>query len=282
MKPAAFDYERPASLDEATELLAEAGVFSKAVAGSQSLGPMLNLRLAQPALLVDITSIAELRAVSEQRDYVDIGACVTHADIEDGRIPDVARGLLGFVAGRIAYRAVRNRGTVGGSLAHADPAAEWVSVFPLLGAEVMTQSRRGRRTVAAENLMVSSFITVLQPDELIRAIRVPKMSARARWGFCKINQKAGEFAHAIGGILHDPDNGRFRAVIGAIETAPIIAADAAMLFGGPLDSNTANRLDERAVLDLLDAKGVQDEYNRRLLLVALRRAARQANGHEKI
>jgi aerobic carbon-monoxide dehydrogenase medium subunit len=278
MKPAAFDYERPASLDEATQLLAETGVFAKAVAGSQSLGPMLNLRLAQPELLVDITAIPELRVVSEERGYFDIGACITHADIEDGRIPDVAHGLLGFVAGRISYRAVRNRGTVGGSLAHADPAADWVSVFPLLGAEVIAQSRRGSRTVAAENLMVSSFITLLQPDELIRTIRVPKISARARWGFCKLNQKAGEFAHAIGAILHDPDVGRFRAVIGAIETVPIIVGNATTLFGGPFGPDIASRLDERVVLDLLDAKGVQDEYSRHLLLVALRRAARQANG----
>ncbi len=276
MKPAAFDYERPGSLDEATQLLAEPGIFSKAVAGSQSLGPMLNLRLAQPELLVDITAIPELRAVSEQRDYVDIGACVTHADIEDGRIPDVARGLLGFVARRIAYRAVRNRGTLGGSLAHADPAADWISAFPLLGAEVIVQSRRGMRTVAAENLMVSSFITVLQPEEIVRTIRVPKLSSRARWGFFKFSQKAGEFAHAIGGILHDPDTNRFRAVIGAIETAPIIVADAKTLFGGPFSPDIANRLDQRAALDLLDAKGVKGEYNRQLVLVALKRAARQA------
>ena len=278
MKPAAFDYERPGSLAEATQLLAEPGVSSKAIAGSQSLGPMLNLRLAQPELLVDITAIPELRVVSEQRDYVDIGACVTHADIEDGRIPDVARGLLGFVARRIAYRAVRNRGTLGGSLAHADPAADWISVFPLLGAEVTVQSRRGTRKVAAENFMVSSFITVLQPEEIVRTVRVPKLSSRARWGFFKFSQKAGEFAHAIGGIMHDPDTNRFRAVIGAIETTPIIVADAKILFGGPFNSDIANRLDQRTVLELLDAKGVKDEYNRQLVLVALRRAAKQASG----
>jgi carbon-monoxide dehydrogenase medium subunit len=277
VKPAAFDYERPASLDAATRLLAEPGVFSKVVAGSQSLGPMLNLRLAQPELLVDITSIAELRTVSEQRDHVDIGACVTHADLEDGRIPDATRGLLAAVAGRIAYRAVRNRGTVGGSLAHADPAADWISVFPLLGAEVVTRARGGARLIAAEKLMVSSFITVLQPDELIRAIRVPKLSARARWGFSKFNQKAGEFAHAIGGMLHDPDRGRFRAVIGAIETAPIIVPDATTLFGGPFGAGMADRLDERAVLGLLDGRGVRDDYTRQLLLVVLKRAARQAS-----
>jgi aerobic carbon-monoxide dehydrogenase medium subunit len=278
MKPAAFDYERPGHLDEAVQLLAEPGVVSKAVAGSQSLGPMLNLRLAQPELLVDITAIAELRVVSDERDHVDIGACVTHADIEDGRIPDMTRGLLGFVARRIAYRAVRNRGTIGGSLAHADPAADWISVFPLLGAQVLTQARGGARAIAAEDLMVSSFVTVLQPDEIIRAVRAPKLSARAKWGFCKFNQKAGEFAHAIGAVLHDPETNRFRAVIGGIETAPIVVADAARLFGGSFDGGAADRVDEGALLALLDAKGVQDDYNRKLALVALKRAARQAGG----
>lgn len=278
MKPAAFDYERPGRLEEAIHLLAEPGVLSKAIAGSQSLGPMLNLRLAQPELLVDITAIAELRTISEERDHVDIGACITHADIEDGHIPDMTQGLLGFVARRIAYRAVRNRGTVGGSLAHADPAADWVSVFPLLGAQVFTLSRGGPRVIAAEDLMVSSFVTVLQPDEVIRIVRVPKLSARAKWGFCKFNQKAGEFAHAIGAVLHDPETNRFRAVIGGIETAPIVVTDAAQLFGGPFDARVADRLDERAALELLDAKGVEDGYNRKLVLVALKRAARQASG----
>lgn len=278
MKPAAFNYERPSHLDEAVQLLAESGIASKVLAGSQSLGPMLNLRLAQPELLVDITAIEELRSVFEQRDYVEIGACVTHADVEDGRIPDVAHGLLAHVAGRIAYRAVRNRGTVGGSLAHADPAADWVSVFPLLGAEVITQARSGTRVIAVEDLMVSSFITILQPDEIIRAVRVPKLSARAKWGFCKFNQKAGEFAHAIGAVLHDPETGRFRAVIGAIETTPIIIADARQLFGGPFDANAGEHLDERAVGELVDAKGVKDQYIRKLVPVALKRAARQASG----
>lgn len=278
MKPAAFDYERPGRLDEAVELLAEPGLVSKAMAGSQSLGPMLNLRLAQPELLVDITAIGELRAISEDRNYVDIGACITHADIEDGRVPDVTRGLLGFVARRIAYRAVRNRGTVGGSLAHADPAADWVSVFPLLGAQILVQGRNRARTIAAEDLMVSSFVTVLQSDEVIRAIRVPRLSARAKWGFCKFNQKAGEFAHAIGAVLHDPESNRFRAVIGGIETTPIIVPDAARILGGPFGSGAADRLDERAVLALLDKKGVRDDYNRKLALVALKRATRQAAG----
>jgi aerobic carbon-monoxide dehydrogenase medium subunit len=276
MKPVAFEYERPLRLDDAGTLLAGEGIFVKALAGSQSLGPMLNLRLAQPDLLVDITSIPELVEIREERDWLEIGACVTHADIEDGRIPDRCKGLLRHVAGGIAYRAVRNRGTVGGSIAHADPAADWISVFSLLGADAVIWARRGSRNVPVESVMVSSFATVLRADELIRAIRVPSLSQKASWGFCKLNQKAGEFAHAIGGVLHDPDHGRFRAVIGAIETAPIVVSDAATLFGGAFASDLPTRLDQAAVLRLLDGKGVNDDYTRRLALVALKRAARQA------
>ncbi|HIG15262.1 MAG TPA: carbon monoxide dehydrogenase, partial [Gammaproteobacteria bacterium] len=137
MKPKAFYYERPASLQEAGALLSEQDVFSKVVAGSQSLGPMLNLRLAQPDLLIDVTGISEMTLVEVDREFVNIGACITHANIEDGRIEDPSRGLLAKVAGGIAYRAVRNRGTIGGSLAHADPAADWISVLPLLDAELV-------------------------------------------------------------------------------------------------------------------------------------------------
>ena len=129
MKPVAFEYTRPTTLAAAAALLGEPQVFSKALAGGQSLGPMLNLRLAQPDLLIDITSIPELTAVADGPDHVELGACITHADIEDGRVPDPAGGLLRHVAGRIAYRAVRNRGTIGGSLTNADPSADWVSTL---------------------------------------------------------------------------------------------------------------------------------------------------------
>jgi carbon-monoxide dehydrogenase medium subunit len=276
MKPIAFDYERPATLADAAKLLSQGHGFAKVMAGGQSLGPMLNLRLAQPDLLVDITSIPELTAVTDGRDDLEIGACVTHADIEDGRIPDCAKGLLRHVAGRIAYRAVRNRGTIGGSIAHADPAADWISALALVDAHAVVWTPRGTRSIAIADLIVSSFTTVLQPDELIRSIRVPKHSAGVRWGFYKFSQKAGEFAHTIGGILHDPSRDVFRAVIGAIETAPIVLADATSLFGGSFSNELAERLDRTAVQQLLDGKNVKDEYIRGLALVALKRAAKQA------
>ena len=275
MKPVAFEYERPTTLADAAVLLGQASGFSKVIAGGQSLGPMLNLRLAQPDLLIDITSIPELTALTDADNSLEIGACITHADVEDGRIPDRFAGLLRHVAGRIAYRAVRNRGTIGGSIAHAAPAADWLSALSLIDAQAVVWSRKGTRTIPVTDLVVSSFATVLAADELVRSVRIPTLSTGARWGFYKFNQKAGEFAHAIGGVLHDPARGTFRAVIGAIETAPIVVADAVTLFGkfGP---DLAEHLDRQALLKLLDRKNVTDSYIRSLAPVALKRAARQA------
>ena len=120
--------------------MAEAKGAAKIMAGGQSLGPMLNLRLVQPDLIIDITGLAELKHAERSGDELVIGACVTHGDIEDGRIPDVTRDAMRRVAGGIAYRAVRNRGTIGGSLSHADPAADWVSALPALGARIRLRS----------------------------------------------------------------------------------------------------------------------------------------------
>ena len=277
MKPIDFNYERASSIEDAINLLSEQNVFVKIIAGSQSLGPMLNLRIAQPELLIDITSIRELTDVASTQDRIDLGACITHADIEDGRVPDPSNGLLPHVAGSIAYRAVRNRGTIGGSLAHGDPAADWISIFPLLDAEVIASSRRERRTIPAAEVLVSSFTTVLAQDELIETVRVPRLSDRARWGVYKINQKEGEFAHTIAGVLHDPEHGRFRAVIGAIETAPIVVADAGALFSGPYGPDLAERIDQKLLERMLDEHGVRDAYTRQLALTALKRAARGAS-----
>jgi carbon-monoxide dehydrogenase medium subunit len=144
MKPAPFDYVRPATVDEAVRALTSAS-NAKIMAGGQTLGPMLNLRLAQPDLLVDVTRISDLAAVSEDKDALTIGATVTHAAIEDGRVPDPANGFLRRVARGIAYRAVRTRGTVGGSLAHGDPAADWLSALTALGSEVVIAGPGGTR-----------------------------------------------------------------------------------------------------------------------------------------
>ena len=151
MKAAPFEHARPASLAEAISLLAARANTTRVLAGGQSLGPMLNLRLAQPRLLVQVDRLPELAGVAIDANAVTIGACVTHAAIADGRVPDIGGNVLARVADNIAYRAVRNRGTIGGSLCHADPAADWVTVLTALDAIAAaarswwrTQRARGR------------------------------------------------------------------------------------------------------------------------------------------
>jgi Aerobic-type carbon monoxide dehydrogenase, middle subunit CoxM/CutM homologs len=151
MKAAPFAYERPSDLKAAIALMAEAKDAGKVIAGGQSLGPMLNLRLVQPELIIDIAGLTELKQAERSGDELVIGACITHGDIEDGRIPDVTRGAMQQVASAIAYRAVRNRGTIGGSLCHADPAADWVSALPALGAKVRLRGMNGPATLRSRS-----------------------------------------------------------------------------------------------------------------------------------
>jgi aerobic carbon-monoxide dehydrogenase medium subunit len=264
MKAAQFDYEKPRDLSTALALLAQGDGDAKILAGGQSLGPVLNFRLAQPRLLVDIRGVAELQAVRDEGDSVFLGACITHAAIEDGNVPDPTNGLLRTVAHGIAYRAVRNRGTLGGSLAHADPAADWVNVMALLDAGIVAASQRGERTVSAATFVTGPLSTVLEPDEIVVGVRIRKLSARARRCYYKFNRKPGEFAEAIGAVLDDPDHGVVRAIVGATSAAPQVIADARGLLGAG-----SNELTERA----LHAAGfAPDSYEWQVHAVALRRA----------
>jgi carbon-monoxide dehydrogenase medium subunit len=226
MKPAPFDYQKPRDLGAAVALLAQAGADGKIVAGAQSLGPMLNLRLAQPALLVDVRGLPELAEVRDERDAVFIGACTTHAAIEDGRVPDPTGGFLRKVARGIAYRAVRNRGTVGGSLAHADPAADWVSAMAALDAGIVLAGPDGEREVPASQFMVGIMSTAMGEGEVLVGVRVPKLSKRARWSYWKYCRKTGEFAEAIAAFVVDPERNWWRGVMGATEGAPVVIEDA--------------------------------------------------------
>jgi carbon-monoxide dehydrogenase medium subunit len=277
MKPAPFDYARPSTLADAIALLQRENLSVKLLAGGQSLGPMLNLRLAQPDLLVDITAVPDLLRVESEDDGLLIGACVTHADIEDGRVPDPTEGALPAVARAIAYRAVRNRGTIGGSLAHADPAADWISALAALGADAVVRGPGGQRRLPVEQFMAGVFEAALEPDELLEAIRVPRLSPRRRWGFYKFCRKAGEFAHAIGAVLYDPERAVCRVVIGATESTPIVVSDATPLFGGRPEDGLALTFDSSHAARLLDEKGMRDPFEWQIHLVALERAVHLAS-----
>jgi carbon-monoxide dehydrogenase medium subunit len=276
MKPAPFGYERPRDLQAALAILGEAEASAKIIAGGQSLGPMLNLRLVEPDLIVDITGLSELKHVERRGNELILGACVTHADIEDGRIPDVTRGAMRNVAGAIAHRAVRNRGTIGGSLSHADPSADWVSALSALGAKLTLRSRAGARTVGMEDFIVGALECALRPGEIVETIHVPTMPASAHWGYVKSCRKTGEFAHALGAVMIDPTAAIARVVIGAIDSAPIVIANAEELFGGRVAGDYKERFDARVADAILVKAGVSDAVHRHIHVNVLKRAVREA------
>ena len=272
MKPVPFDYARPADVAAALKLTGGAG--TKFIAGGQSLGPMLNLRLVQPALLVDITAIDDLKQAEAGKDSLFIGSCITHADIEDRRIPDVTNGALPSVAAGIAYRAVRNRGTIGGSIVHADPAADWISALSALRAQAVIQGAKGRRRVRVEEFIVGVFETQLDDSEILTGVEVPRHSPASRWGYYKLSRKTGEFAHAMGVYHDDRDRDVYRAVIGATGGAPIVIADKARLFAGK--EPAAGALDEFYIRQTMAAAGLTDVIDQNIRVAALRRAVAKA------
>ncbi|GAA5233939.1 carbon monoxide dehydrogenase [Verticiella sediminum] len=221
MKAAAYRLHSAANLADARALLAE-DEFNKPIAGGQSLGAMLNLRLARPGSLVDLDPLAELRRAAIVGDALELGAMVTHAAIEDGAVPDATAGMLAHVARGIAYRAVRNRGTIGGSLCHADPAADWICSLPALGAQAIVEGPDGRREVPVGQFIRSAFDPDLAPGEILVAVRVPALSTDAAWGYRKFCRKRGEFASAIVAGVRDSARGVERLVFGALDGAPVV------------------------------------------------------------
>ena len=197
-------------------------------------------------------------------DGMTLGACITHAAIEDRRVPDGTRGFLPAVAYGIAYRAVRNRGTIGGSLAHADPAADWLSALIALDAEVVLAGPDGRQSrQSLKSFSRGAMTTALASDEIITGVRIPNLSSSARWGYHKICRKTGEFAEAIG-VVVDHGDGRRRCVAGATGGVPVTLEGA---FG-------EQPADWRSGLVQSGYKG--DAYELEIHAIALERASAEA------
>ena len=250
MKPVAFSHTLPGSVAEATRLAA-AGADVKIIGGGQSLGPMLNLRLARPEALVDVGALEQLRRIEDTGTHVEIGTAIRHAEIEDGAVPDPIPGMLPHVAGGIAYRAVRNRGTIGGSLCHADPASDWVSAMTALDATLVIAGQDGStREVPMTRFMEGAYRTSLEPGEVLCTIRIPKCGADARWGYYKICRKVGEFADAIAATVIDPERRYCRVVFGAASGAPLVARDLAQSLAET--GNTATQDEVKDALLTLD------------------------------
>ena len=241
------------------------------IAGGQSLVAMMNLRVASPGLLIDISRLPELSTVSHGADAVTVGACVTHAAIEDGRVADPSRGLMPRVAASLAYRAIRTRGTIGGSLALSDPAAEWPAVLTALEAEVTVCGSVGRRSVKCAELTTGVFETVLAADEIIESLRIPCLSVNTRWGYLKLCRKSGEFASAFAVAIADRTRGHCRVVLGAANGPPLVLQEVSRVV-----SENGRKMPDAIAADLDRAADRHfDEFQRNLHEVAAIRAVRQ-------
>src|SRR5580698_7986717 len=241
MKLPPFEYACPTTLSDAVALLASHDGEAKALAGGQSLVPMLAFRVASPSLLVDLRKLAELKQIKIADDGVTLGAMVRWRDILDDARLRKAHPLLVAAVEHVAHYQIRNRGTVGGSIAHADPAAEMPGIVVTCEAKIAVVGKSGARVIESADFFHGPLMTALKADEIIVEIRLPAWPALRRWGFQEFARRRGDFAMAAAAVWYDEDSGRARnAHVGAIGVAdrPLrLPAVEAVLNGRVIDEN---------------------------------------------
>ena len=274
MKAPDFDYERPQGLAEALSLLARHGEDAAIIAGGQSLLPLLNFRMAAPELLIDIGRLDELKQITEQDGHIEIGGLVRHCDLAAS--PLIARilPLLPQAIGHIAHPAVRHRGTIGGSLAMADPAAELAACCLALDGQFLLASERGQRWIGAEDFFHGVYETALASDEMLTAIGLPKPGPDSVCIFKEIARRQGDFAMAGLALVTDVKNGPRIALLGVSDRPMLARQTMAYLKEAPLDDL---RIEAAAELigeevDPPEDPAYPPAYRRHLVQVLLRQA----------
>ena len=284
MIPAQFDYVVPASLDEAVALLAQHGDEAKILAGGHSLIPAMKLRLAQPQLLIDIGRLKDLAYIREEGGQLLIGALTTHYELESSARLRELCPLLPACAASIGDVQVRNKGTIGGSLVHADPAADWPAAALALDAELVATSAQGERTIKAANFFLDMLTTALQPGEILREIRVPLSKTRTGQAYLKLPHPASGFAVVGVAVNLTRQNGTCAAIAVGITGVSVKAYRATSveqaLTGQPLDEQTITTAAQRAAegVELNDDLFASADYRRHLATVYTRRAITAAIG----
>lgn len=288
MKPAPFEYHAARAREEVFELLGQYGGEAKVLAGGQSLGPLLNLRLARPTALIDINPVSGLDAITVEDGWLEIGAMVRHRTVE--RSDDVRNRipLLSEVMPWVGHPTIRNRGTLGGSLCHADPAAELPSVAVALGAEMVVQSKGGQRLIPALHFFTGIFSTQLQPDELLVATRWPQKWPRSGSAWIEFAPRQGDYAlvGVAAVITLDVSGACLAAEIvcaGVAETPKPLQQAAAALAGKPLSDSAIASAAQLASAGLRPSSDLMAsaDYKRRLVRVLTQRALRIAYGRAK-
>ncbi|MFM7506461.1 MAG: FAD binding domain-containing protein [Rubrivivax sp.] len=278
MKPAAFDYERPTSVAAALDLLAQGDDGTKIIAGGQSLVPMMNLRLARPARLVDINRLPDLDHIRREGDDVVIGALARHADVMASALVAQCCPLMRMAYEWVAHSAVRNRGTLCGNLCHADPASEMPAVALATGATMVLRSRRGERRVGAADFFQGLYTTATRADEMLVEVRLPVAPAGQKAGFAETSMRKGDFAWALAAVSMTVSNGRVAQVAiacaGVGDRARRLSSVEQAITGQSADSATfahAGELARAAVSPFGDA-AAPAEYRKDLVRSLVERA----------
>jgi len=281
MLPAPFEYHRPSSLEEAVQLLSSLDE-AKVLAGGQSLIPLLKFRFAAPAHLVDVNRVPGLDGIKEEGSVLRIGALVRHNQIASSDLVSARYPVLAAAAPQIADPIVRNLGTVGGSLAHADPAGDWGAVMLAVGASVVARSTRGEREIPIADFLQDIFTTALSSDEILTEVRVPAPAPRAGGAYLKLERKVGDFATVAAAVHVSMDDGTIgRAGIGltAVGNKNIEPAEAESALAGKEPNEElfaeAGRLAATASNPVTDVRG-SAEYKRHVVEVFVRRGLARA------
>jgi carbon-monoxide dehydrogenase medium subunit len=245
MKPAAFDYVAPERLEDAVQALVCGNGDGKVMAGGQSLMPLLNFRMARPAVVVDLLRIPRLRSIELSGDTVKIGALTRHADLEFSTLIAAKVPVMAAAMPHVAHLAIRNRGTIGGSLSHADPAAELPMLAVLYGATIKALGPKGVREIGAEEFFVSALTNCLEPDEIVFEIDFPILKGHSCWAFEEIARRFGDFALASIALSFAMHEGRIAdsrvAVMGVADTPLRLYEAEAVLNGAGREAELAAR-----------------------------------------
>ena len=274
MIPAAFDYVRAENAEQAISLIGEHGDEAKFLAGGHSLLPLMKLRLAQPTVLIDIGRLTDLSYVRDAGDHIAIGALTRHMDVENSPVLHEHAPLLAHAASHVGDPQVRHRGTIGGSIAHADPASDLPATTLAMGATYVAQGPNGTREIAAADFYEGFLTTALAPDEILTEIRVPKMGG-AGWGFQKFNRRAQDWA--IVGVAAWRNNGDSGVALVNMGSVPILASSvSSALSSGASITDAAEQAAAEA--DPQPDLNASVDYRVHLAKVLTRRALEAASG----
>jgi carbon-monoxide dehydrogenase medium subunit len=268
MKPARFSYEAPTSIGAALAALAARGADAKIIAGGQSLAPMMNMRIAQPGHLIDINRVPGLDRIHVEGDHLVCGALMRHADLARHMLAWTHAPMLAYAAGTIGHYAIRQRGTLGGSLAHADPAAQLPLAAVVLDARIEIASEGAHRLVAATEFFSSIFTTVLEPHEMIVAVHIPLARAGEGWGFRLFTRRAGDFALALVACTvarNGAGLGPVRLGVGGIAPTPVRLDHAVPKGAGDADWSAQAARAVAAAAPIEENERISVEYRRELV-----------------